>query len=157
MSPSPTDVGGYRNTPSLGTGGGSVTPAIPIPLKKGGAEGGTPQHEDSGSLSSRPSSAEVGSVGSSSTQDRPLPISASSSLEQQTSTASVGGGSGNMPSGISVQELKQMTALRMAHEQGHLRVVSPFHHNGENFFFFDLRFGERLRWREKEEREGEMG
>lgn len=36
-----------------------------------------------------------------------------------------------MPSGISVQELKQMTALRMAHAQGHVRVVSPFQQYGE--------------------------
>lgn len=43
-----------------------------------------------------------------------------------------GVGPGNMSSGISVQELKQMTALRMAQEQGHLRVVSPFSY-GEDF------------------------
>lgn len=37
-----------------------------------------------------------------------------------------GTGPGNMPSGISVLELKQMTALRMAHAQGHLGGASSF-------------------------------
>lgn len=51
-----------------------------------------------------------------------------SSNSSQTPPAAPGNGAGpgNMSGGISVQELKQMTALRMAQAQGHLGVVSSF-------------------------------
>lgn len=118
MTPTPTDVGTYRNTHAVG---GEARAAAPLPMK-----GKAVERDDTSSVSShggggvpsRPGSTEPPHRG------RPPPITTSLQNQQQQSTG--GGGPGNMPSGISVQELKQMTALRMAHEQAHLRASSPF-------------------------------
>ncbi|CAM9920432.1 unnamed protein product, partial [Discosporangium mesarthrocarpum] len=56
----------------------------------------------------------------------PRVVRSSSSSSLQGESQPHGTGPGGMPSGISVQELKQMTALRMAHAQGHLYVANPY-------------------------------
>lgn len=123
MTPTPTDVGTFRNTHAAV--GGEARAAAPLPVK-----GKTLERDDTSSVSShggggvpsRPGSTEPPHSG------RPPPITTSlqHQQQQQQSSGGGGGGPGNMPSGISVQELKQMTALRMAHEQAHLRASSPF-------------------------------
>lgn len=135
MSPSPADVG-YRSS-SLDAGR-SRELNTSLPTKESGLQwnersGGNSQNGVGGggggkggrTALSRTSSAEPV------TRGRPPPVSAS----LPSGSGSVAGcGPVNMPSSISVQELKQMTALRMAHEQGHLRVVSPFRFSGKTRF-----------------------
>lgn len=125
MTPTPTDVGTYRNT--LHAVGGEARSAAPLPIK-GKQQPGLERDDTSsvsshggggGGVPSRPGSTEPPHRG------RPPPIT-TSLQQQQQSGGGGGGGPGNMPSGISVQELKQMTALRMAHEQAHHRTSSPF-------------------------------
>ena len=126
MAPTPTDAGTYRNTQTVGGEalGGEARAAAPLPMTGKGFERDDTSSVSShggGGVPSRPSSTEPPHRG------RPPPITTSLQQQQQQQQSSGGGGGpGNMPSGISVQELKQMTALRMAHEQAHLRASSPF-------------------------------
>lgn len=134
MSPSPADVG-YRSS-SLDAGRNREL-STSLPTKESGLQwnersGGSSQSGVGGgggkggrTALSRTSSAEPV------TRGRPPPVS--TSLPSGSGTLA-GCGPVNMPSSISVQELKQMTALRMAHEQGHLRVVSPFRFSGKTRF-----------------------
>lgn len=119
MSPTPTDVGSYQGNGQAAVSGHGTTAPIPV---KGGPQR---EWEDSGSSHGAPVASESRGA------PPPRPSSAAGSVtssQQGASSQANSGGPGHMPSGISVQELKQMTALRMAHEQGHIRVVSPFHY-----------------------------
>lgn len=121
MSPTPTDVGSYQGNGQATVAGHGTT--IPIPVKVG------PQHEREDSASSNGAPVAPDSRGAPPPRPNSAAGSVTSSQQSASCQAANGGGPGHMPSGISVQELKQMTALRMAHEQGHLRVVSPFHYS----------------------------
>lgn len=121
MSPTTTDT--------VTTVAPATAPEVPSPMKEVSLDrdDSACSSQSSGAPSSGAGTARLGSPESRSagTALRPPPINTTAASEKDL--ARVGGGPGNMPSGISVQELKQMTALRMAHEQGHVRVVSPFH------------------------------
>lgn len=108
MSPTPTDVS-YRSANTMDRGSAYV--ANPGPLK-----GVREEHAV---------------VAADARVTRMNGNTSSSSQAFSSNGTGNGAGPGNMSSGISVQELKQMTALRMAQAQGHLRVVSPFQY-GEN-------------------------
>lgn len=102
------------------------------------AEETAAQGEDTSSVSSHGAS----SPGRPGSTEPPPPPGRQSSLPpamiSTTATAEheVGSdvaGASNLPSGISVQELKKATALRMANQQqqAHLRVVNPYGYGGK--------------------------
>ncbi|CAM9864260.1 unnamed protein product, partial [Scytosiphon promiscuus] len=151
MAPAPTDVDDGTRNPEREqeehpkTGGRSVRgrPAFPAPAAKaapvpikGNAAAVTAAavavgmlREDTSSVGSRggPSPTINGSPTSSSVQ--PPRLEEEDGEEEQPPPAA---GPGNLSSGISIEELKKMTALRMANQQqqAHLRVVSPFDYGG---------------------------
>lgn len=108
MSPAPTDVSYHRSTNVMESSQNVATTA-----------------QASGVAKDQHGAAIGGGEGRASCAD------AGQGAAAVSAEAAGGAGPGNMPSGISVQELKQMTALRMAHAQGHVRVVSPFQPYGE--------------------------
>lgn len=124
MSPTPTDVVSLA-------GNSQQTTNLPLLLSVKeepplSAAEAAPLGEDTssvsphGAFSPRPGSAEPAGR-----QSLPPPISTAAATTGQQHERS----GDNLPSGISVQELKKATALRMANQQqAHLRVASSFNY-----------------------------
>lgn len=135
MSPTPTDVGSSVNSQqTTALPAETTTPAVAPapPLKEEprlSAEAAAALGEDTSSVSSHgaPSSPRPGSAEPQQPPRPSLPPPISITTTGQHEAAAGGGSDDNLPSGISVQELKKATALRMANQQqAHLRVVGSF-------------------------------
>lgn len=135
MSPTPTDVCSDSIIAGNLQQATTTTTALAPPVKDEpplSSTESTALGEDTSSVSShgapspRPGSTEPSPPGRQSL--RPPVISTTAAATGQHKSGSDGAGAGNLPSGISVQELKKATALRMAsqQQQAHLRVASPF-------------------------------
>lgn len=143
MAPAPTDAddgnSGARNpeleqerhpkpggmTSARGRGA-PPAPAAPVPVKGRAAAAAAILREDTSSVGSR--GAPSPPIANGSGQSSSVQPQYHQEEEEEGKHQPPAAGPGNLSSGISIEELKKMTALRMANQQqqAHLRVVSPF-------------------------------